>query len=194
MRNPYTTATHHVCSLDSPGLTRIRRQLFTFHKLNSEFKALFSKSNSAKLVLRQLIYERSCFALSILHAMDLSEFSFLLNSTTMAVTTTMGEAAPQFKEFSLHAISHLTNQSHIRSLLNSTAVTINVALGEIIPLVKEQANQAIPQLMQHVQKNPKSTALTSASLITWYFGGAAALAGTMLKSVGFGSAGPVAGT
>lgn len=52
---------------------------------------------------------------------------------------------------------------------------------------------AAPQLYTYAQANPKRTAVAGASLIALPFGGTTAVAGWILKCVGFGSAGPIGG-
>jgi hypothetical protein len=74
------------------------------------------------------------------------------------------------------------DQSQIKALLNSTASATTTFL-----------KQAGPQIKDFVQAHPKKSAFAGASLIAWPLGGTAAVAGTLLKWVVSGSAGPIAG-
>lgn len=72
--------------------------------------------------------------------------------------------------------------SHVKAILESTRT---VALASL--------RRAGPQIYAYAQENPKRTAFAGASLIALPFGGTAAIAGPVLKCVGFGSAGPIGG-
>lgn len=74
------------------------------------------------------------------------------------------------------------DSSTIKSLLNSTAGAITTSL-----------KQATPKFMEYAQAHPIKTAFMGTGLIALPFGGTAAVAGSVLKCIGFGSAGPIVG-
>lgn len=59
--------------------------------------------------------------------------------------------------------------------------------------VTEAANHIFPKCIEFVQAHPIQSGLLGANVVLWLLGGPMTMAGMVLRGIGFGAAGPIAG-